>query len=55
MQQKVIDRAKQSYINIFIVRRELKPTAMGPRHIEQSCDEPPAGGFPNLFNSRNLL
>ena len=30
-------------------------TAMGPKQIEQSCEEPLAAGFPELFNSRNRL
>jgi hypothetical protein len=30
-------------------------TAMGPKQIEQSWEEPLAGGFPKLFNSRKRL
>jgi hypothetical protein len=30
-------------------------TAIGPKQIEQSCEEPLAGGLPKLFNSRKRL
>lgn len=35
--------------------KQLVLTAIGPRQIEQSCDEPLAGGFPKAFSSRKRL